>query len=277
MTKILRWTIGDQSGIGLSILEESIRTAKKNFSHLGLDYVVCSNSSSKELEGICLRNRVDILDSSWESFPLPHDVVPLVDDQGEKTSTPRGRQGSFWKLCPARICVDSHELVCDNDVVFQTCPSEIDDFFHGEKALISQDLVCSLGKYTRFVGTPYNSGIFGLPPKLDFAFELQKTWSSFGKMSPLYSRDEQGLISLCILGWRSGFITVPASKIRMLFDEGCPRLATYIDDIENGFPTQRVAEIFFSKGSLDGEVLHFIGANRRNVHRYWSLYKMKVL
>lgn len=278
MTKILRWTIGDSNKIGLSILDESIRSAKKNFSHLKLNYVVCSNSDSKELDSICLRNGVDILRTSWESFPLPLYTVLLVDDEGKKTLVPRGRQGSFWKICPPRISLDSHELVCDNDVVFQRIPEELERFFFENKTLVSEDRISSLGKYTKFVDRPYNSGLYGIPPNFDFGQALFDAWQNTGSMCPLLSRDEQGLISLALTIHKNGFLTIPNEKICMAFDEGLPFFAEYRGEKESGYDTQVVSSIqFTTRFFLNSDILHFIGANRRSSHRYWSRYKIKVI
>lgn len=269
----MRWTVGDASKLGLSILEESIRAAKITLSHLNLDMVVCSNSSSDQVKKICLQYDVILHEPEWSNFPLPpHSVLSF----GPIPAPPRGRLGSFWKICPPRISLNSHELVCDNDVIIQRPSEELERFFFEEKTLVSEDHIFSLGKYTNFLDRPYNSGLYGLPPNFDFGQALLNAWRDTGSMCPLLSRDEQGLISLVLTMHKNGFIAIPNKKICMAFDEGLPISAEYRSEIENGYDTQVVSSIQFAKRfSLNSDILHFIGANRRSFHRHWSRYKIK--
>lgn len=277
MNGILRWTVGDVSEVGFSILEESIRLAKKNLAHLNLDMVVCSNSDFVRVQKICSRNNIHFYESSWDDFPLPKESVPSLIEDDVCGRPPRGRQGSFWKLCPPRLNLNSHELVCDNDLLIQNSTEEMELFFLGDKTLLCEDEIYSLGKYTKFVGKPYNSGLYGLPPGFNFKDALLDSWNNTGSMSPLLSRDEQGLISTTLIGCKSGFLTVPSGKICMAFDEGSPTGAEYFIDHENGHDTQKVSSIRFSKCDFDRDILHFIGANRKNKHRQWRSYRIKAI
>jgi hypothetical protein len=275
MNRILRWTVGDTSDIGISILNESIKVAKKTLCHLNFEMIVCSNSNSDRVSKICHENKILLYEAKWADFPLPEQTIPFCDDLHARPGVPKGRQGSFWKLCPPRIDIDSHEIVCDNDILIQRCPEEIERFVQEDKTLICEDEIFSLGKYTKFLGKPYNSGLYGLPPKFDFSQMILNKWKESGSMEPLMSRDEQGLISLALTTHE--FIIIPIRKICMAFEEGMPASVDYIKTKENGYETQRVSSIKFSDKPMNREILHFIGANRRESHKYWSQYKIKAM
>ena len=273
MRRIFRWTIGDCSEIGISILEHSIRSAKKLLTDF--EFYVCLNSDSCKVEKICLKNKVELVKPNWNSFPLPENIIPKEYDLNSKSGIPRGRQGSFWKLCPPRLDINSYEIVCDNDLILKKIPSEINDFLKSDVPFISEEVVYSLGKYTKYLSKPYNSGLYGLPPNYDFGKELFLKWEETGSMNPLLSRDEQGLIALTITS--KNFINIPEYKTCFLFHEGEPEKACYDQIKENGFDCLTVKTISYSKSKMNKDVLHFLGANRKKFHFYWNQYELNRL
>lgn len=272
--KILRWTVGDCSDIGLKILNVSIKKAKKIFEKFNFDFYVCSNSNNSKIKKICLNNNVKIIESNWNSFPLPKEIIPKNNDINSPIGIPKKRQGSFWKLCPPRLFLNSYEIICDNDLIFQKCPQEIELFLNSNKTLISEESVFHFGKYKRFISRPYNSGLYGFPPMYDFSENLIKTWNKYGKMKPLLSRDEQGIIILTLLSHDN--IKIPEEKTCFVFDKGEAESAKYSQIKENGFDCHIVDNIKFKKCSnLKKNIIHFLGSNREKNHFYWNAYKNK--
>ena len=273
--KIFRWTIGDVSQIGISILEKSIIQAKKNLLKFNFNFYVCLNFSdnNKAVEKICLDNKIEIIKTNWDSFPLPKEIIPKEYNLNSLCGIPRGRQGSFWKLCPPRLEINSYEIVCDNDIIIQNCPNEIEEFLNCNKTLISEENVYSLGKYTKYISKPYNSGLYGFPPNYNFGAKIFKKWEETGCMQPLLSRDEQGIIILTLKS--EDYIEIPKEKTCFVFDQGEAIFAKYEIIKENGFDSQIVKEINYKKSELKKDILHFLGANRSDTHFYWEQYKLK--
>lgn len=270
--KILRWTIGDTNQQGIDILKESIRQAKKVLKQFNFDFYVCANGTTEQVEKICLENQIKLVTPNWTNeFPLPN-VVSKNYDINSELGVPNGRQGSFWKICPPRLHINSYEIVLDNDVIIKKCPKEFCEFLNKQKVMLWEDNLMTFGKYTKFIKNPkpYNSGLYGLPPKFDFKNLLIKKWQETKKMQPLMSRDEQGLIIATLLDF--DFIEIPKEKTCFVFNEGQGKKSYYEQLMENGFQTQKIIKIDFEKSKLEREILHFLGANREENHHYWNLY-----
>lgn len=276
MDKIFRWTIGDCSPIGISILEKSIQQAKKIFKDFNFKFFVCLNSNSPTVEKICLKHKIELINPKWESFPLPKEIIPEDCDLRSPHGIPRGRQGSFWKLCPPRISINSHEIVCDNDLIFNKCPKEIKNFLDSERTLVTEENIFSFGKYKKHISKPYNSGLYGLPPNYDFTKKIIETWKKTGQMQPLLSRDEQGIILLTLLS-NGNYIEIPKEKTCFVFNDGEAELVEYQNIKENTFDSYIVKNIKFRKSKLDKDMIHFLGANRNTKHSYWNAYRTKFL
>lgn len=272
MNKIFRWTIGDTNSQGIDILKESIKQTKKSLKNLGFEFIVCCNGNKEKVEKICLETKTNLFIQNWKNdFPLP-DIIPKEHDIDSAVGIPSGRQGSFWKLCPPRLDIDSYEIVADNDVIIQKRPDEIEIFLEKNKVLISEDNLMAFGKYTKYIKSKkfYNSGLFGLPPEFDFKKLLIKKWEETNKMQPLMSRDEQGLIVATLLDFN--FIEIPKEKTCLVFSEGQGKMSKYDHFTENGFETQKINFIEFEPCKLDREIFHFLGANREEAHKYWKFY-----
>lgn len=273
MKRIFRWTVGDVSSQGIDILKESIKQTKKNLKNLNFEFYICCNSDESKIGKICLETNVQLIVQNWEKdFPLPN-IIPEEYDIGSKCGIPKGRQGSFWKICPPRIDINSYEIIADNDVIINKLPIEIEEFLSQKKVLVCEDNLMAFGKYTKFIKPkkPYNSGLFGVYPGFDFKNNLIKKWEDTNRMCPLMSRDEQGLIIATLLD--SDFIEISKEKTCFVFHEGEGSKSYYEYFLENNFETQKIIGIDFKKCKLEKEILHFLGANRQNYHYYWNLYK----
>lgn len=259
MNRIFRWTIGDCSDIGVSILDTAIKRAKILFSKYNFKFFVCLNTDleNQKIEKICIRNKVELIKSNWNNFPLPQDIIDS--------------KGSFWKLCPCRLEKKSYEIVCDNDLVFQRVPIEIEEFLESDKNILTEEYIFHLGKYTKYFSKPYNSGLYGFPPGYDFEDNLILKWKETNSMSPLFSsRDEQGIVCLTLIS--SPFLEISKKKTCFVFDQGEPNKIFYKSVFENGFESKIVSEIIFNKSKLNKDMIHFLGSNRRNSHYYWKKY-----
>jgi hypothetical protein len=181
----VRWTIGDVSFPGFELLAFSIAGARKVF---GSDatYVVCVNTISVG----CARLRVgpiakyvDWHDSTGE---IPHWLEPYLD--------PNLAEGVAWKFAPPRLFPDRHVLSLDNDVVLWRMPPNVRDWLDDtDTLLIAEDVLACHGKFAHLCPKePRNSGIVGLPPHYDRAFQLR---ALLGEASVRLSSetDEQGL------------------------------------------------------------------------------------
>jgi hypothetical protein len=275
MDRIFRWTIGDCGEVGTSILNTAVQNAKSIFRDYNFKFYVCLNSENKNVEKICVKNKIELYRSDWNSFPLPKSIIPESYDINSFSGVPRGRQGSFWKLCPPRLDLNSYEIVCDNDLIFQRSPGEIKEFLDSDKNLVTEEHIFSLGKYSKYINKPYNSGLYGLRPNYDFGLELFDKWKETQSMSPLLSRDEQGLIILTLTSDK--FIEISREKTCFVFDQGEPKEANYKIIRENGFECQIVSNIEYMKSKLEKDMIHFLGANRIGSHFYWNKYKSKLL
>lgn len=270
MKNIFRWTVGNASKIGESILETSIFKAKRLFNKFNFLFIVCLNSENKTIEKICLRNRVELIRTDWFSFPLPIEIIPKEYDINAEHGVPRGRQGSFWKLCPPRIDINSYELICDNDLIIQKLPEELEEFLVSNRNLILEENIFSFGKYFKFIDKPYNSGLYGLCPSYDFEKLLVQQWQDTGRMQPLLSRDEQGLIISTLK--KQNPIEIPKEKVCFVLNKGETINGEYQIIKENEFESKIVKNISLKSPSFDKHIVHFLGANRVDNHDCWSQY-----
>lgn len=270
MVKIFRWTVGDINNIGENILEISIVKAKKLLKKFNFLFFICLNSDNKKIEKLCLKYQIELIRTEWLSFPLPIEIIPKEYDITAEHGVPRGRQGSFWKLCPPRVDIDSYELVCDNDLIIQKISKELEEFLTSDKVLITEENVFSFGKYSKFIDKPYNSGLYGLYPNYDFEKFLVQQWQSTGCMHPLLSRDEQGLIISTLK--KQKFIEIPKEKVCFVLDNGETTYGEYETIKENGFESKIVKNIVLKYPFFDKDIVHFLGANRVKYHDCWNQY-----
>lgn len=276
---LFRWIVGDVSFDGLRILHKSIQSVAKLYKN-EFDFLVCSNASDvgckKRLQSMSDALGVQIYEQSWADLPISQSAVLKEFDINANIGIPQGRQGTFWKMCPPRMRLNSHEIVCDNDILIVDHIDKINEFLESDKVLLMKEDAFCVGKYFSLFEDKesYNSGLYGLPPYYDFAEDLRATWKDNGEYHSLLWRDEQGLITATLK--KQSHITI--TEIVHLFNEG--RCSDYkfetID--ENKIKSRVMKSMTFSKHnfSLYDKGYHFLGVNRQS-HAMWHEYQLRTL
>lgn len=233
---LARWTIGPVSSIGKDILRESVSYFARLYPEF--DRIVCYNHiEPAELYGI----DADLHEQTSSIFSLRP-----PDDNPEEAS------GCGWKLCPARLRPDEHELWLDNDLVIcQRLPSIECWMTERSVAIISEGLQRKrmYGEFDQFVSSELHvcAGLFGLPPGFDFQEKILFYMRFATK--PLGGYDEQGLTTAVITN-SDEWILVPLSEL-------C------------------IAEDHVPFPDMLPSAVHFVGANRKPWHRGWKSYKSR--
>lgn len=178
---LFRFTIGPTSDLGLLCLEQSIAQIQKLYDP---EIVVCHNC---DLERVA------------------HLPVRLID---QRSIPVRGPQpiGVAWKLHPARLDIDRHEIAIDNDLLLHDHIPQIDHFIKGKHALMLEEETRTYGRFTRHVPAHLhiNSGLYGMPPGFDFASYVEahagEMWeeNAVGEYAASRTFDEQGLVALIL-------------------------------------------------------------------------------
>lgn len=162
-------------------------------------------------------------------------------------------KGVAWKLYPPRLAIDRHEIQIDNDLIIEERIPEIDQFLNSDCTLLLQGSSRTYGRFERHVpiGFQINSGIFGMPPGFNFQQHIEthigSGWekNAYGEHAQNETFDEQGLVALALLNYPR-YVIIPRSCI--------------VDCEQNWHQ---------AKG------YHFIGLNRREFHRPFSLYQCR--
>ncbi len=200
-----RWTIGNCLPQGFEILAESINRTTRALGIDNWDWAVCYNGITKDdiqfLQKAIGDKPIQLISQNWASCPI-----------NDNCQTPRRRDGSFeydgkkcggtmWKVCPARLRMETHEVVMDNDIVILKKLPQIEEFLSSNKALILEEPIRFFGRYDcLFSGNekPLNSGLMGFPPGYDFGLEIFKYWEKHGSYNNLSQADEQGLLTYAL-------------------------------------------------------------------------------
>lgn len=254
---LFRFTVGNVLQQGLDILAESIDKTTKT---LGLDFwdwVICYNGLTKEDVGFLLKvigNRpIKLMAQNWAASPIvhPNPTSPRRKD-GSYEYDGKRCSGSIWKVCPARMRMDTHEIIMDNDIVLLKKFPQIDEWLsQTKKALILEEPIRFYGRYDSLMpveGPFLNSGFMGLPPDYDFRGQIFKTWQENGSYTNLSQADEQGLLTYTLN-------QIPSIRIK---------------------PNQMIEVLHRDmKTEITGreEGIHFTQANRINNHYAWGKYK----
>lgn len=199
---LFRWTVGNCLQQGLDILAESISRTTKALGVENFDWVICYNGLNREdlqfLTNAIGTKPIQLYAQNWSHCP--------VDDICQ---SPRRKDGSFewngnlcggtmWKLCPARMRMESHEIVMDNDIILLKKFPQIDEFLNSnEKVLMLEEPIRFYGRYDCLFGaddTYLNSGLMGFPPGYDYGAEVYNNWVQYGKYMNISQADEQGLL-----------------------------------------------------------------------------------
>lgn len=251
-----RWTVGSCLQQGLDVLAESI---KRTTSVLGIDrfdWLICHNGLTQE--------QLDFLKTSIGDKPITlfeqHWTMVPIDDVCQTPRRPDGSLewngnkcgGSLWKVAPARMRIESHEIVMDNDIVILKNLPQIDEFLKiSDRALILEEPIRFYGRYDHLFGAggPFlNSGLMGMPPGYDFGAAIRRIWDANGKLQKLSQADEQGLLTYTL-----------------------GRLSSY--RIKTTQAKEALARDFKERIIGDESLIHFTQANRIPLHRAWVDYK----
>lgn len=251
-----RWTVGNCLKQGLEILAESIKRTTAALGVNNWDWIVCYNgltlNNLEFLQSSIGQLPVQFVGQNWATCPVP-----------DNCQTPRRRDGSFewngnkcggtmWKVCPARMRMETHEIVMDNDVVLLRKFPQIDEFLaHTDKVLLLEEPIRFYGRYDcLFPADPpfFNSGFMGLPPGFDFATLIHETWKKHGGYENLSQADEQGLLTYTL----SRYPNVRVSPLQM------------VEVLHRDYQTKITGK---------EQAIHFTQANRIDNHHTWREYK----
>jgi hypothetical protein len=193
----IRWTIGNVSDRGWEALRLSIWGAHKLFGP-GAAYVVVVNGVSP---GVARERAGDLPEETiWRCAR----EIPIFLRRHFDASM---AEGVGWKLAPLRVFPDRYELALDNDCILWKMPEAIHRWLEqtdGRTCVFAEDVARGVGQFSDFCGPGNrNSGIRGLPPRLDFEWALRtilaEKESRDGKPVVMSSElDEQGLQTAAI-------------------------------------------------------------------------------
>ncbi len=256
---LFRWTVGSCLQQGLDILAESINRTTRALGVDNWDWAVCHNGLNKEnldfLAQAIGDRPIQLVSQNWATCPVP-----------DNCQTPRRRDGSFewngnrcggtmWKVCPARMRMESHEIVMDNDVVILRKFPAIDRFLEEkDKALVLEEPIRFYGRYDCMFGAdpPYlNSGFMGFPPGYDYGTQIFETWVKHGRYMNLSQADEQGLLTLTLS--RHPNVRIHADQM--------------IEILHREFKVELTGREYG---------IHFTQANRIPNHHAWQKYQQTV-
>lgn len=253
---LLRWTVGDCLQQGLDILAESVNRTTKTLGVDNFDWVICYNGLNRDalefLQKAIQGKPIQLMCQSWATCPI-----------NDNCQTPRRRDGSFewngnrcggtlWKVCPARVRMETHEIVMDNDIVLLKKFPQIDEFLsQNDKALILEEPIRFYGRYDCLFPANeacLNSGFMGFPPNYDFGGKLNENWRKYGSYTNLSQADEQGLLTYTLN-------QLPSIRIKN---------TQMIEVLHSDYATKLTGK---------EEAIHFTQANRIPNHRHWGRYK----
>jgi hypothetical protein len=253
---LLRWTVGPCTSQGLEILAESIHRTTKALGIDKWDWVVCYNGLNKDevafLATAAGNLPINFVSQDWALCPI-----------NDHCQTPRRRDGSFewngtrcggtlWKVCPARMRMESHEIVMDNDVVILKKFPQIDEWLaQTEKALVLEEYIRFYGRYDSLFpphGPFLNSGFMGFPPGYNFGTAIAEVWEKHARYTNLSQADEQGLLTYT-LNQLPNYRITPTQMVEVLHRD----FRTELTGRENA--------------------IHFVQSNRIPNHHQWNKYK----
>jgi hypothetical protein len=251
-----RWTLGPCLQQGLDILIESVYRTTKALGVDTFDWMICYNSISAETESFlktALADKpVSFFRQNWADCPID-DVCQSPqrkDGSFEVNGTRCG--GTLWKACPARMRIDTHEIVMDNDVVILNKFHQLEEFLaSSDKALILEEPIRFYGRFAHLFpeAPPYlNSGLMGFPPNYDFAAQIRRTWELNGRLHEISQADEQGLLTYTL----SQLPSVRISQKQVL---------------------EVLAKDYGAKITGNEDAIHFTQANRIPRHLSWQEYQ----
>lgn len=223
MRLAVRWNIGAGSEEGDQALRQSIACWRREFKE-DCHYAVCYNS---------------------RNTPIVPDWVACYSQEKWITSLPLPPTGPAWKLYPARLFDNMHELVIDNDVVITSIPPLIEKWLSQGGLLCSQAYKRNYGQFDNRVpkNVLINSGILGFPPGFDFHQEIVRMIREVGLKSWESHFCEQGCVA------------------SIFSEQGYTQLS--LDDISVGVPEEEF--------KIGRHGIHFVGLNATH-SAWWRQY-----
>ena len=253
---LFRWTVGNVSDAGLDVLEESVRMAKENLAQYGFDWVICHNSLPDEKLARLKQLNTNLFQQSWNRLPI---------NQVESEELNQRVINAIWKVCPARLRPQSHEIIVDNDLVLRRPFPQLDIFLNSNSLLLLQDPLRFYGTYDGAVSSELqlNSGLIGLPPGYDFGGAIRNEWDHCGQLGVWNLEDEQGLLAATLSKSRLPKVWVPKDVVVELHPNGIWH--SWDDAFKNLH--------YEFTGKEAG--LHFVEINRKPNHLPWQEYRTK--
>ncbi len=255
---LFRFTVGATTQQGLDILEESVFRTMRALGETNWDWMICYNnlnSTQQEFLKYIVQGRpISLYPQSWTSCPVDDHIWSPVKPDGSIEVDGSNCGGTMWKVCPARLRYDSHEIIMDNDIIILKQLPQIEQFLSSiKRTLILEEPIRYYGRYANLISFDdrMNSGIIGLPPNYDFGKEIRKSWEENSKHTRITQEDEQGLLTYTLQ--KQPNIRIPKEDVRELLADDSPRTITN----ENG--------------------IHFCQANRTDEHKTWQKYKEQIM
>lgn len=253
---LFRFTVGNCLQQGLEILAESI---KKTTAALGIDqwdWMICYNGLDPDQVEFLHRTVGDLpivlFEQHWSTCPVEDEAQSPRRADGSLEWNGNHCGGTMWKVCPARMRMETHEIVVDNDIVILKKFPEIDKFLSTKNmTLVLEEPIRFYGRYNELFGAggPYlNSGLMGFPPGYDFGAAIRRTWEANGKFTKISQADEQGLLTYTLS-------RLPSHRVK----------PSQMNEV--------LARDFKARVTCKEEAIHFTQANRIGSHRSWRDYK----
>ena len=199
---MIRWTVGNVPPVGMEVLLESIASWQSVYGTT-FNMVVCYNEIPN--------NYISMLSN------VPN--IILFDQRAEYK---QHKQKYFWtpklcgwKLCPPRMSFDTHEIFCDNDIVFTKRLPTIDKFLESKNMVFNcRGKGKAFGNFKKFIPRKItaNNGFFGVYP----GFYLNRKIKIMQRRSKLKSwtnfLDEQGMMT-AIMVRQKNFVQIELNEM----------------------------------------------------------------
>jgi hypothetical protein len=256
---LFRWTIGPTLPQGVHILIESVRMTLKAFGVDTFDWMICYNNIPTEnlelLKQGVKDKPIHFFKQDWQTCPIEEECRSPQRDDGSFEWNGNRCGGTLWKACPARMRMDTHEIVMDNDIVLLQKLKPIQDFLASkDKVLILEEPIRFYGRYDHLFpkSEPYlNSGLMGFYPGYDFGRAIRNAWEHNGRFTNISQADEQGLLMYALS---------QSPSVR----------------IDKNLIVEILARDFQQKPTGKEGGIHFTQSNRLPNHRAWGLYQQLV-
>ena len=236
---LIRWIIGPTKINGFKCLKQSVEKIKQLYPEF--DLLICHNQLNEDQINFVKNLNVELFDQSQSINYL--------------CISPESGYQVHWKLYPARMALNKHEIILDNDIVLFKRLREIDEFLESDSTLMCQGINLLHGKFGKYVptGIRVNSGLFGMPPNFDFYKIMKENIKDYDLLSWENRFDEQGLVA-SVLNKHKNKIFISLINLPI---------------IESNFDLQSI-----TTNACCG--YHFVGLNYQDVHNGWENYIMKI-